>query len=280
VTGRGGVLVTGASSGIGAAITRELAARAFEVFGTVRRSDDEAGVRALGATPVRLDVTDGPSISAARANIERSLAGRPFVGLVNNAGIAGAGPLELVPLDEVRQVLEVNVLGVLAVTQTFLPLLKASRGRIVNISSVAGRSSLPFMGPYTASKHALEALSDSLRRELPTFGVDVIVIEPGSVQSRIWDKVEAMDLTRYRGTPYETVLARFREGALRSGRNAPPADMVARAVLRALTVRRPPTRMLVSSNAWIDRLFELIPDRWMDWLIAKAVWGPRSPASS
>jgi len=223
------VLVTGASSGIGAAIARELSLRGFRVFGTVRRAEDEASLRAAGVTPVRMDVTDQASIARARVDVLRLLDGGPLVGLVNNAGIPAAGPLELVPLEELRRVLEVNLVGVVAVTQAFLPQLKAARGRIVNVSSIAGRLALPFMGPYAASKFALEAISDSLRRELLPFGVTVIVVQPGSIQSNIWNKVEAMDLSRYRGSPYEGALTRFRELALRSGEAAPPPVRVARA---------------------------------------------------
>jgi NAD(P)-dependent dehydrogenase (short-subunit alcohol dehydrogenase family) len=274
VTPSSGVVVTGASSGIGAAIARHLAGRGFRVFGTIRQPEDGAALQGDGITPVRMDVTDTESIARARAEIERALAGAPLAGLVNNAGIPAAGPLELIPLEEFRRVLEVNVIGVLAVTQAFLRLLKAARGRgrIVNISSVAGRSVLPFMGPYAASKFALEAVSDALRRELRPFGVAVTVIEPGSFQSRIWDKVEAMDLGRYRGTPYEQVLERFRQAALRGAERAPPPDKVARAVGRALTARRAPIRVVVTPHGWIERIWLWLPDRWMDWLIHRAVW--------
>jgi NAD(P)-dependent dehydrogenase (short-subunit alcohol dehydrogenase family) len=270
--GSGGVLVTGASSGIGAAVAGELVRRGFAVFGTIRRTGDAPELAELGATPVLMDVTDRPSIAAARALVERVLAGRPLRGVVNNAGIAGAGPLELVPLEDVRRVLDVNVLGVLAVIQVFLPLLKVSRGRIVNVSSVAGRAALPFMGPYAASKFALEGMSDSLRRELLPFGVDVIVIEPGSVRSKIWDKVQAMDLSRYRGTSYERALERFRERALRAVPRLPSADIVARAVARALTARRPRVRVVVSDHPWLERLVLLLPDRVLDRLVGWAVW--------
>src|SRR2546427_671557 len=198
-----GVVVTGASSGIGAAIARDLAARGFRVFGTVRREQDGAPLEAAHVVPVLMDVTDTASVARARDEVTRALAGAPLAALVNNAGIPSAGPLELVPLDQLRHVLEVNLVGAVAVTQAFLPLLKAARGRIVNISSAAGRGCLPFLGPYAASKFALEGASDSLRRELLPFGVRVIVVQPGSVQSRIWEKVERWDLSRYRGTPYE-----------------------------------------------------------------------------
>src|SRR3989449_111454 len=182
---------------------------------------------------VRMDVTDTASIMRARGEVERALGATPLIPLVNNAGIPAAGPLELFPLDELRRVLDVNLIGVVAVTQAFLPLLKASRGRIVNISSVAGRGALPFLGPYAASKSGLEAISDSLRRELLPFGVRVIVIEPGSFKTAIWSKVEAMDLRRYAGTPYESVLDRFRRAVLRGAERAPPPDKVVRAVERA-----------------------------------------------
>ena len=267
-------MVTGASSGIGACSARDLAARGFHVFGTVRRPEDGAALERAGVTPVRMDVTDGASIAAARAGVERALAGAPLAGLVNNAGIPAAGPLELVPLAELRHVLEVNVVGAVAVTQAFLPLLKAARGRIVNISSVAGLSALPFMGPYAASKYALEAVSDSLRRELLPFGVRVIVIEPGSFQTQIWSKVQAMDLGRYQDSPYGVAFGRFGRAALRGAEQAPPPDKVARAVRRALTARRPPLRIVVPPHP-LDRVGLWIPERWLDWLIYRFLWKRR-----
>jgi len=268
------VVVTGASTGIGAAIARHLAGRrgGFRVFGTVRRAEDEAALERAGVTAVRMDVTDAASIARARERVERALAGAPLNGLVNNAGIPAAGPLELFPLDELRRVLEVNLIGAVAVTQAFLPLLKTSRGRIVNMSSVAGRGALPFLGPYAASKFGLEAISDSLRRELLPFGVRVIVIEPGSFKTAIWSKVEAMDLRRYAGTPYESVLDRFRRAALRGAEQAPPPDQVVRAVWRALNARRPPLRVIVTPHGWLDRIPLWIPDRWLDWLIHRFLW--------
>lgn len=263
----GTVLVTGASSGIGAAIVRHLAGRGFRVFGTVRRAEDGAALERDGVTPVRMDVTDQTSIARAREQVAAALGESPLAGLVNNAGIPAAGPLELIPIEEIRQVLEVNLLGAVAVTQAFLPLLKAARGRIVNISSVAGRAALPFMGPYAASKYGLEAISDSLRRELIPFGVKVIVIEPGSFQSRIWTKVEEMDLSRYRGTAYERVMDRVRQGALGAAEHAPPPDKVVAAVERALTARRPPIRVVVAPRL-LTRVWLWLPDRWLDWVIA------------
>src|SRR3989441_1401234 len=194
----GGVVVTGASSGIGAAIARDLAARSFRVFGTVRREQDGTPLEAAHVVPVLMDVTDAASIARARDEVARALAGAPLAALVNNAGIPSAGPLELVPLDQLRHVLEVNLIGAGAVTQAFLPLLQGARGRIVNISSVAGRGALPFMGPYAASKVALEGASDSLLREMVPVGGRGIVVQPGSVHSRTWGKVGRWELSRYR----------------------------------------------------------------------------------
>jgi len=274
-----GVVVTGASTGIGACVARDLAGRGFRVFGTVRRPEDAAALEQAGVTAVQMDVTDTGSIARARAEVEHALASTPLGGLVNNAGIPAAGPLELVPLDELRRVLEVNLVGAVAVTQAFLPLLRVSRGRVVNISSVSGRCALPFMGPYAASKFALEAVSDSLRRELLPFGVQVIVIEPGSFQTRIWSKVEAIDMRRYQASPYGEALARFAEGVLRGAKQAPPPDKVARAVWRALTARRPPLRVVVPPHP-LDRITLWIPDRVLDWLIYRVLWRSRPPSRS
>jgi NAD(P)-dependent dehydrogenase (short-subunit alcohol dehydrogenase family) len=222
-----------------------------------------------------MDVSDSVSIATGCAAVRNALAGRPLVGLVNNAGMPAAGPMELLPLDELRRVIEVNFIGQVAVTQAFLPLLRAARGRIVNMSSVAGRAVLPFLGPYAASKFALEAFSDALRRELAPFGVRVIVIEPGNIQSKIWDKVEALDISRYRGTRYEPALERVRAEALRGGRAAPPATLVARVVRKALMARRPPIRVVVTQHSWLDAMLTRLPDRILDWVIGRMVWKDR-----
>jgi NAD(P)-dependent dehydrogenase (short-subunit alcohol dehydrogenase family) len=242
------------------------------VFGTYRNPTDAATISQAGAVPVRLEVTDSASVAAARDQVVQGLSGARLVGLVNNAGIPAVGPIEHVPLADVRRVLEVNVVGVIAVTQAFMPLLRAAKGRVINISSVAGRIALPFMGPYTASKHALEAVSDSLRRELLGSGVDVVVVQPGSTRSRIWDKVKALDVSPYRGTVYGPIVDRIRERALQGGERGLPAAAVAKAVRRALTARRPPTRILVTRNALLTRLVDFLPERLVDWLVGRRVW--------
>ncbi|HXV87020.1 MAG TPA: SDR family oxidoreductase [Gemmatimonadales bacterium] len=268
----GGILITGASSGIGAALTRRLSRAGFVVFGTIRKPADAAVVERDGGVPVVMDVTQDGTIAAARGAVEHSLAGRPLVALVNNAGIAVAGPLEHLPLGELRRVLETNVVGVIAVTQAFLPLLRRTPGRVVNISSISGRMALPFGGPYAASKFALEALSDSLRRELIPSGIKVVVVQPGSILTPIWDKLAGIDLAHYRETSYAPVLPRVLEDALRRGRGGLPADRVATAVLRAVTDPNPPTRILVVRRPLLTRVARLLPDRWIDRGVRKALW--------
>ena len=270
----GGVVVTGASSGIGRETARALAAHDFAVFGTVRREADARQLIEEGISPILMDVTDGASIAEGRKLVESALGDRPLVGLVNNAGVPAAGPLEFLPLEALRRVLEVNVIGVVAVTQAFLPLLRRAggRGRIVNISSVSGRIAMPFAGPYSASKFALEALSDSLRRELAPSGVRVSVIEPGSVRTPIWDKIGESELSRYRDTPYAPLLPLIRDQALAGARRGLPPQAVATAVLEALTSKHPRARVVVVRRRWRFRMLRWLPDAVLDRLAQRALW--------
>ena len=264
---RGAVIVTGASSGIGRETARRLVAGGFEVSGPVRQSVHSATLRAEGVIPLMMDVSDPAAIATARDAAFDQLGERPLVGLVNNAGIPAAGPLEFLPLEELRQGLEVNVIGLLAVTPAFLPPLRRARGRIANIGSVSGRIALPFAGPYAASKFALEALSDSLRRELASSGVGVTLIEPGPVRTPIWDRVVAPErFERYRDTPYAALLPFVRRQALTSGERGLPPSAVARAVLAALTARRPPIRTVVTRHTLRYRVMRLLPD----WVLDRA----------
>jgi NAD(P)-dependent dehydrogenase (short-subunit alcohol dehydrogenase family) len=287
------VVITGASTGIGRATARVLVGHGVRVFGSVRRPGDGERVRdELGAafTPLVFDVTDAAAIRAAVPVVAEALGGRTLWGLVNNAGIAVGGPLLHQPLDELRRHLEVNVVGAVAAVQAFAPLLGADRtragrpGRIVNISSVAGRLSAPFLGAYAASKRALEGMSDSLRRELLVFGIDVIVINPGSIATPIWDKAEAAGMSRYADTVYGPMLARFLNAALRSGRAGLPPEAVGEAVWTALATRRPKPRYAVVRRRLIDWTIPLaLPERLIDWLIAKRLgvgsrdWGTGNP---
>ena len=272
---RGAVVVTGASSGIGEATSLHLRSLGFEVFAGVRKEEDAERVRGQGLEPLQLEVTDQESIQAARTAVGE----RPLAGLVNNAGVAVSGPLEYLPIDELRRQLEINLVGQVAVTQAFLAALRSSRGRIVNMSSIGGRVALPLMGPYNASKFALEAVSDSLRRELRDQGIRVIVVEPGGVKTPIWQKgneaadaiLERMpaDAVKRYGRIADALRQESRKIEERSG-VSPQA--VAETVGRALTAERPRTRYLVGRDAKSRAsLARFLPDRAFDALIARAL---------
>jgi len=278
------VVVTGASTGIGHAVARVLVDHETHVFGSVRRADDAARLRAeLGErfTPLTFDVTDPPAIHAAVPIVADALEGHTLFGLVNNAGIAIGGPLIHQPLDQVRRHLEVNTLGALAATQAFAPLLGTDRartgkpGRIVNISSVAGRISAPFLGAYAASKRALEGMSHSLRRELMLYGIDVIIVNPGSVVTPIWDKAEAIDGSAYAATEYAPFLDRFLRAALKSGRSGLPAEAVGDVVWKALTDAKPRTFYPILRRRLLNWTIPLaLPARLIDRVIARRLGFP------
>ena len=269
------VVVTGASGGLGFATAKLLVDRGFRVFGTLLDEEDSAPLESARVTPVRLDVRRKESLDAATVRIHELLGDMPLAGLVNNAGIAHGGPIELLALDAVREVFEVNVLGLIAVTQAFLPKLREAKGRVINISSVSGRLAVPFLAPYCGSKFAVEAISDCLRREMQPFGVDVVVVQPAVMRTPIWDKALQQDLERYRGTPYEPVIAKA-ERRLRKGRDRglDPAE-VAVVVADALTVVNPPIRIPVVRNRRTHLISLLMPDRFIDRMIARKVWDVR-----
>lgn len=271
------VLVTGASTGIGYAAALTLAQNGFTVYAGVRGASDERRLREAHASiePVLLDVTDAAAIDDAARRIESG--GTPLYGVVNNAGIAVAGPLEYLPVDEVRRQFEVNVFGALSVTQAMLPLLRTSRGRVVFVSSVSGQIAPPYVGPYAASKFALEAIADALRMELSSFDVAVSVIQPGNVKTPIWQKgrdakdamvamLPEIALTHY-GHAIEAV-TRVTEREEQTGIDA---GVVAAAILRALSDERPKARYPVGDPpGWQRRMASLLPERWRDKLVLKA----------
>jgi NAD(P)-dependent dehydrogenase (short-subunit alcohol dehydrogenase family) len=265
------VVVTGASSGIGRACAARLASGGWRVFGGVRSAVDADALRTSGVEPVELDVTDQAQIAAAAAEVGDSLHG-----LVANAGIAIAAPLELVPLDELRHQFDVNLVGQVAVVQAFLPALRRTRGRVVLMGSVGGRSALPFLGPYAASKHALEAVADSLRVELRPWGIAVSIVEPASVRTAIWEKGAARAQEMSRGLDpeaaglYASAMGRFRAVALSRGPGGDP-DTVARAVEHALTAATPKARYLVGRDAHLRAWIERLPTRVRDRVLAKAL---------
>ncbi len=273
------VVVTGASKGIGHATALQLGQRGFHVFAGVRCVEDGKALVAQGGpaiSPLQMDVTDQPQIVAAAALVRARVGEDGLAGLVNNAGVAVAAPLEFIPLDELRQQLEVNVIGQVGVTQALLPLLRQAKGRIINISSMGGRIAGPWTGPYHASKFALEALTDSLRQELAPWGIHVVSIEPGAVATPIWetslrrarcivDQLPQSALGLY-GEQLQQRIARA-ERNLAAG--IPPAQ-VAAVILTALTVRHPQTRYAVGLDAkLVVHLLAHLPDRWRDWLIAR-----------
>lgn len=273
------VVVTGVSTGIGWGITAILIKRGYRVFGSVRKPQDaERLSREFGELfiPLFFDVTDEAAVEAAAQQVRQDLNGQKLFGLVNNAGIAVPGPLIHLPTDGFRHQLEVNLVSVLIVTKAFVPLLGSDRslrgtpGRIINISSVSGTIGYPFVGAYAASKHGLEGLSETLRRELMLYGIDVIIVGPGSVATPIWDKAEQADISIYANTEYVESVRRAQEFMLQNGRNGLPPEKVGEVVLRALTSPNPRVRYAVLRGnlltQWIQRL---LPKRVLDKFIAR-----------
>jgi NAD(P)-dependent dehydrogenase (short-subunit alcohol dehydrogenase family) len=253
------VLVTGASSGIGRACAERLARDGWRVVAGVRNPGDAPP----GTEEILLDVTDVGAIEIGEVDA-----------LVNNAGIAVAGPLEYLPPDELRRQLEVNVVGQLAVTQALLPELRASRGRVVFIGSIAGRSSLPFLGAYAISKFGLEAMADALRVELRPFGISVSIVEPGTIATPIWTKPQPLaDAIDTEGLAlYGSRIDAFRRAAADRAAHGVPADEVAKVVEHALISPRPRTRYLVGPDAKRRALLQRLPDRVRDRVLERAIF--------
>ena len=270
-------LVTGAGSGIGEACAKRLSASGWRVFAGVFDESQRAHVeqgKLERVTPVLLDITQADAIAAAAETITAEVGERGLAGLVNNAGVGVTGPIEFVPIDRLRYQLEVNLIGHVAVTQACLPLLRKATGRVVNISSLAGRLSVPLLAPYSASKFGIEAVSDALRQELRPWDMHVACIEPALVDTPILSSTEAQadaafaamtEEGRAQYGPFFQRLKRVRKiNAL-----AQPPDVVARAVAHALTARRPKTRYVVGGMRWQILLMSKLPDRLRDWVIEK-----------
>jgi NAD(P)-dependent dehydrogenase (short-subunit alcohol dehydrogenase family) len=272
------VVVTGVSSGIGWGTTKVLVSKGIHVFGSVRKTQDAERLSTEFGntfTPLRFDITDEQSVHAAARQVRERLDGRTLFGLVNNAGIAVPGTLQHLSIADYRLQLEVNLVGQLIITQAFLPLLgtdsalTGTPGRIINVSSVGGRIGAPFLGAYAASKHGLEGFSESLRRELMVYGVDVIIVAPGSVATPIWDKAETADLAPYEHTPYADAIKKFRHHVLTSGRKGYPPEHVGNVVWKALTSFFPRTRYAVVPQRLFNWTIPLsLPRRVVDKMIA------------
>jgi NAD(P)-dependent dehydrogenase (short-subunit alcohol dehydrogenase family) len=270
----GAVLITGASTGIGEATALRLQKAGFRVFAGVRKPEDGDRLRSAGVTVVQpFDVTKQEDIDAAVRTVEQELNGSPLRGIVNNAGIGIGGPLEALDLDDFRRTIEVNTTSQLAVTKAFLPLLRKSKGRIVNMASIGGRVAQPFAGPYVASKFALEAVTDVLRCELLEWGIDVIAIEPGTIATPIWEKSSQeaekvlAKLTPEQRELYGKRLAKMSKVLERQNKRGARPEKVAEAVEKALTASRPRTRYLIGDAHVLLNLKRILPTRWLDRLL-------------
>ncbi len=275
------VVVTGASSGIGLAACRLLCQNGYYVFGSVRRKDDADRLQSgLGDnfSPLLFDVTDRPAIQKAQQTVRKRLGTAGLTALINNAGIAVSGVLQHMDPDDFKRQFDVNLFGVLSVTQAFLPLLGAEKdcphppGKIINIGSVSGQIAYPFIGPYVASKFALEGFSHSLRRELLLYGIDVILIAPGSVRTPIWDKESATHIPeKYLNSAYGKALKRFQREFIKAGQSGLPPQAIAERILKIIEKRRPAVRHAVVGKKftrWIIPRY-LMCARMLDGLISK-----------
>lgn len=278
-TGQKTAVVTGVSTGIGRAIAKELIDAGWRAFGSVRKEKDAADASAaLGRdfTPLLFDVTDEAAIRREAAKVGAALGGKTLDALVNNAGIAVAGPVGYLDLEDLKRQMDINVYGPIRVTQAFLPLLGADHsrtgapGRIINMSSVAGKMASPFMSPYAMSKHALEAMSEALRRELTVHGIDVVIIGPGAIRTPIWAKADDLDVERYKNTEYFDYLVGVRNTMKSFGDAGLEPEEVGRLALRILTMPNPKTRYPILRNMFaMWSLPNLLPRRLVDKAILK-----------
>lgn len=289
------VLITGAAGGIGKACVLQLVSKGFYVFAAVHQPQDGEILQQLAPdqiNPITLDVTNAISIQSAQKKILNIVGSQGLYGLINNAGILVSSPIETVPLDQLRLQFEVNTIAVIALIQTFLPLIRIAQGRIINLSSVSGFVAFPFMGSYCASKFALEAITDSLRQELKPWNICVISIQPPFVNTELWQKtLTNAELTKAKSvkaesinveksqqflseTPngnflYDNALKRQQQQALRQVKQAILPEQVARVVVHALTIARPQTRYLVGKQAYLGAIAAYLPDRLRDGFIRK-----------
>ena len=271
------VFITGASTGIGKACSLYLDKMGFHVFAGIRKHSDGDSLKQEASNRLKtifIDVTDADSIRAAVAAVARLTENKLFA-LINNAGIAFGGPLEMLPIQDIQRLLEVNVTGVIAVTKAFIPLLRARRGRIINMGSTSGLLALPCLSAYAASKFALEAITDSLRVELSPLGISVIIIESGNIETPIWEKglvatnkIVANTSTEIRNL-YNPLIEFSKRIALNSYRS--PAAKVARVVSQALRARNPKRRYMVGIDARFLKLISQLPCLVRDWIILKAL---------
>jgi NAD(P)-dependent dehydrogenase (short-subunit alcohol dehydrogenase family) len=272
------VVITGASTGIGWAAAKLLLDRGFRVFGSVRKQADADRLKTeFGAnfTPLLFDVTDEAAVLAAAREVRAALGGQTLFGLVNNAGIAVAGPVLELGVDQFRRQMDVNVIGPIISTQAFGPLLgadpslKGPKGRIVMISSVAGKNGNPLTSAYAASKHAIEGLSESLRREMMLLKIDVIIVAPGAVKTPIWAKADEVDISAYSNSPFFPALERLRQFMMQLGETGLPPEKIAEAIVDALTSASPKVRYQITPDPMRHLITAFLPKRRVDKIIAK-----------
>jgi NAD(P)-dependent dehydrogenase (short-subunit alcohol dehydrogenase family) len=268
------VVVTGASSGIGRAAVEHLAGAGFHVLAGIRSDHDAAAVSSDAIEAVYLDITDEEQVTNLVRRLDSDQQGRPLRALVNNAGIAVAAPVETIPLADWRRQFEANFFGHVGVIQALLPALLSSRGRVINISSIGGRVAGPTFGAYSASKFAIEAMSDALRREIGHLGVEVVLVQPGAIATPIWQKGvaggESLEsaMTDAQRERYGKLIAAARQRGRDAAVNGIAAEEVAKVITRAITAPRPRTRYLVGRDAKITaRLAAVLPDRVLDRMI-------------
>lgn len=269
---RGSILVTGASTGIGRACALQLDALGFRVFATAISAQDGAELQSKASAQleiVALDLRDADSIAGALQTVSHATGEAGLVGLVNNAGILSCAPLELMSMATVKQVFEINVVGQIALTQAFLPLLRAGKGRIVGIGSLAGRSALPYTGPYNASKWAFRALNDTWRLELKRQGIAVILVEPGMVATPIWKQAGETEETLIARQFYAAFLAQSAQVSQMAQGSTTTPDDIARVVVRALTLAKPRSRYTIGSEARLLLAVESLPTPLRDWLVSR-----------
>lgn len=272
------ILITGVSTGIGKSCAKILSSNNYKVFGTIRTEEDaEILKKELGANfyPIMMDVTNEESIDTAKETIQKNIPNKQLDILINNAGIALGGPIKYIDTDMFRKQFEVNLFGVVSVTKKFLDLLGATeenqhQGKIIMISSISGKRSYPFVSPYVASKHALEGLSDCIRKELMLYGIDVILIEPGPIKTAIWDKTPDPNHNQFIGSDYELSLKRFYKLVIQMGKKGFHPDVIGNRVKFILESKNPSVRHIITPNRFLNyTLASLLPTRLYDKIIAK-----------
>jgi NAD(P)-dependent dehydrogenase (short-subunit alcohol dehydrogenase family) len=266
------VLITGASTGIGFETASYLAKLDYTVIGTVRKQDDTAKLLANNIKPLILDVTNLEQVNSLQENVKKILAGEPLFALINNAGIAVAGPSEFLALSEFRKQFDVNFFAVIAITQTLIPLL-AKQSRIIMMSSVSGIRTTPFLAPYSASKHALEAFSQALRLELNLKNIHVVRIRPGYIRTPIWDKSDELDINLYKDSIYFKSMEKLKKLSMHYGKNESAEPIaVAKCVEKILKAKKPKSAYRVTKT-YIREHFvpTYFPKSFLDYVVKKVL---------